>query len=165
MTSKAKMEVETSSTAEKPKRALTPEQLEKLKIARELALKKRREIASQRAAERETLVLEKISAKKQRDDAKAEKEATRRLEQRPVEDDVTSKPTASVPKPKRHAVVVETSDSDEEEGLIDNARVFVVKRHRERERPPAASNPTPALTPKPAEFDPHAALYQAMFGR
>ena len=175
------MEAAASSNAAKPKRVLTEEQLENLKHARELALKKRREMAAARAVDREALVLEKINAKKQRDDTRAEKIATQRLERRLDEpgaelrerssiatDAIDAERPAEVARPKRHAVVVETSDSDEEEGLIDNARVFVVKREREaqfRERSPIATVAAPPKPPKqPAKVDPHAALYRSMFG-
>ena len=174
------METTAPPQVEKPKRVMSQDQLEKLAHARNLAIAKRREMAAARAVDREALVLEKISAKKARDDARAEKEAERRTatetadaspsvdppkqELRSVSDR-RSPPATTVSKPKKQAVVVETSDSGEEEGFIDNARVFVVRRDRQSQRSPDASvvpaQPTAPATPP----DPHAALYQAMFGR
>ena len=170
------METVTPQPIDKPKRIMTDAQLEKLKLAREMALKKRREMAAVRAVDREALVLQKIDAKQARDDVKAEREATRRFGQHAVESttdqgaelqDAETKLAAMATKRMRTAVVVETSDSDEEEGLIDNARVFVVRRDRERPTIAAApkpATPTPAPTSKPVEFDPHADLYARMFG-
>jgi len=72
------METTAPPQVEKPKRVMSQDQLEKLAHARNLAIAKRREMAAARAVDREALVLEKISAKKARDDARAEKEAERR---------------------------------------------------------------------------------------
>ena len=153
------------------KRVLTEEQLEKLKRARELALQKRRELAAQRAVEREALVQEKVKAKQLRDHQKAEKEAeervlaTRRDKMGEVESVENTSETPAVvvkKKVKRETVVVETSDRGEDEGVIDNARVFVVKRGRQ----PAENvvQKPPAPVPTPAQPDPHAAMFEAMFG-
>ena len=150
---------------EKPKRVMSQEQLDKLAHAREMALKKRREMAAVRAEDREALVLEKINAKNKRDDARAEKEATQRLERRldvDHESHARSTPTVEVSKPKRQAIVVETSDTDDEEGLIENARVFVVKRQISTPVAPAPAPPTAPIHVAP--IDPHAALYKSMFG-
>ena len=159
------METVTPQPIDKPKRIMTDAQLEKLKLAREMALKKRREMAAVRAVDREALVLEKINAKNKRDDTRAEKIATQRLEQRldvDHESHAGSTPTVEVSKPKRQAIVVETSDTDDEEGLIENARVFVVKRQIST---PVAPTPAPPTAPiHVAPFDPHAALYKSMFG-
>ena len=154
----------------KAKRVLTEDQLEKLGRARELALIKRKEMAAVRKTEKEALVLEKMNVRAERDHKSAEKEASRRLGgPAPVttaeEVSVTTEsepPTESVEVPvltkvKRKAVIVETSDSDEEEGMIDNARVFVVKR--------VAPAPAPPTAPvHVAPIDPHATLYKSMFG-
>ena len=163
---------------EKPKRVMSQEQLDKLAHAREMALKKRREMAAVRAEDREALVLQKISAKHARDDVRAEKEAERRAAldtTSPTPPPTVDAPTPSkevsgasiVAKPKKRAVVVETSDSSEEEGLIDNARVFIVKRERQHRRSPMVPTRPEAeiATPSPpAKVDPHAALYRSMFG-
>jgi len=171
------METVTQQPIEKPKRVMSEAQLEKLKLARELALKKRREMAAARAVDREALVLQKISAKQARDDVRAEKEAERRAASDPTTPPSltvdTPKPpvvvsgASIVAKPKKQAVVVETSDSSEEEGFIDNARVFVVRRERQHRRSPMVSTHPEAeivTPPPPAKVDPHAALYRSMFG-
>ena len=162
---------------EKPKRVMSQEQLDKLAHARDLALKKRREMAAVRAVDREALVLQKISAKQARDDVRAEKEAERRAASdttKPPSPTVdTPKPSVVVSgasiaaKPKKQAVVVETSDSSEEEGFIDNARVFVVRRERQHRRSPMVpTHPEAeiATPPPPAKVDPHESLYRSMFG-
>ena len=176
-TGKAIMETVTQQPIEKPKRVMSEAQLETLKLAREMALKKRREIAAVRAVDREALVLQKISAKHARDDVRAEKEAERRAASDPTTPPSltvdTPKPpvvvtgASIVAKPKKQAVVVETSDSSEEEGFIDNARVFVVRRERQPRRSPMVSAHAEAeivTPPPPAKVDPHAALYRSMFG-
>ena len=159
----------------KAKRVLTEDQLEKLGRARELALIKRKEMAAVRKTEKEALVLEKMNVRAERDRKSAEREATRRLggpapvtttEEAPVTTE-SEPPTESeeppvVPKVKRKAVIVETSDSDEEEGMIDNARVFVVKRQISAPVAPAPAPPTAPVHVTPV--DPHAALYKTMFG-
>ena len=175
---------------EKPKRVMSQEQLDKLAHAREMALKKRREMAAVRAEDREALVLQKISAKHARDDVRAEKEAERRAAldtTSPTPPPTVDAPTPSkavsgasitgaelrerssiaTTKPKKQAVVVETSDSSDEEGFIDNARVFVVRRERQPRRSPMVSAHAEAeivTPPPPAKVDPHAALYRSMFG-
>ena len=163
---------------EKPKRAMSQEQLKKLAHARDLALKKRREMAAARAVDREALVLEKISAKKARDNKRAEIEAERRaaLDTTPP----TPTPTVDAPKPstavsgasittkpKKRAVVVETSDSSDSEGFIDNARVFIVKRERSKMVNVESAQPgaSTATTAPPTPPDPHEDLYARMFGR
>ena len=171
------METVTQQPIEKPKRVMSEAQLETLKLAREMALKKRREIAAVRAVDREALVLQKISAKHARDDVRAEKEAERRAASDPTTPPSltvdTPKPpvvvtgASIVAKPKKQAVVVETSDSSDEEGFIDNARVFVVRRERQHRRSPMVPTRPEAeiATPSPpAKVDPHAALYRSMFG-
>ena len=159
----------------KAKRVLTEDQLEKLGRARELALIKRKEMAATRKAEREALVVEKMNVRAERDHKSAEKEASKRLGGPPpvttTEEEVpvpteSEPPTAEeppvVPKVKRKAVIVETSDSDEEEGLIDNARVFIVKRQISAPVAPAPAPPTAPIRVTP--IDPHATLYKSMFG-
>ena len=163
----------------KAKRVLTEDQLEKLGRARELALIKRKEMAAVRKTEKEALVLEKMNVRAERDRKSAEKEASRRLGgPAPVttaeEVSVTTEsepstesepPTTEEPPvvPKvRKAVIVETSDSDEEEGMIDNARVFVVKRQIRAPVAPAPAPPTAPVHVTPV--DPHATLYKSMFG-
>ena len=158
----------------KAKRVLTEDQLEKLGRARELALIKRKEMAAVRKTEKEALVLEKMNVRAERDHKSAEKEASRRLggpapvtttEEAPVttesEPPTESKEVPVVPK-VRKAVIVETSDSDEEEGMIDNARVFVVKRQIRAPVAPAPAPPTAPVHVTPV--DPHATLYKSMFG-
>ena len=164
----------------KAKRVLTEDQLEKLGRARELALIKRREMAAVRKTEKEALVLEKMNVRAERDHKSAEKEASRRLggpapvttaeevsvttesEEVPAVPPTESEEVPVVTKVKRKAVIVETSDSDEEEGMIDNARVFVVKRQI---RAPVAPAPAPPTAPvHVAPVDPHATLYKSMFG-
>ena len=184
------METVTQQPIEKPKRVMSEAQLETLKLAREMALKKRREIAAVRAVDREALVLQKISAKHARDDVRAEKEAERRAAldtTSPTPPPTVDAPTPSkavsgasitgaelrerssiaTTKPKKQAVVVETSDSSDEEGFIDNARVFVVRRERQPRRSPMVSAHAEAeivTPPPPAKVDPHEALYRSMFG-
>ena len=158
----------------KTKRVLTEDQLEKLGRARELALIKRKEMAATRKTEREALILEKMNVRTERDHKHAEKEATKRLggtapvtttEEVPVPTE-SEPPTAEeppiVPKVKRKAVIVETSDSDEEEGLIDNARVFIVKRQISAPVAPAPAPPTAPIHVAPIDL--HATLYKSMFG-
>ena len=165
----------------KAKRVLTEDQLEKLSRARELALIKRREMAAVRKTEKEALIVEKMNVRAERDHKHAEKEATRRLggptpvtttEEAPVTTESepsteSEPPTESVEVPvvtkvKRKAVIVETSDSDEDEGMIDNARVFVVKRQISAPVTPAPAPPTAPVHVAP--IDPHATLYKSMFG-
>ena len=169
------METTAPQPVDKPKRSMTQEQLDKLAHARELALRKRREMAAARAVDREALVLEKISAKKARDNKRAEIEAERRaaLDTTPP----TPPPTVDAPKPstasiattkpKKRAVVVETSDSSDSEGFIDNARVFIVKRERSKMVNVESAQPgaSTATTAPPTPPDPHEDLYARMFGR
>lgn len=143
----------------KVRKPLDEAALAKLALAREKANLKRKELAAQRAKDRETLVQQKLDEKKAKNDRAAEKEAERRTLQETVED--TTPVEAELPpkpKPKKQTVVIETSDSEEED--IGNAKVYFVKRALGEAPVPKHDPPRPKAPPP----DPHAALYQHMFG-
>ena len=156
-------------TSKKPRKPLSEEALEKLKIAREKANIKRKELAEQRAIEKEKLVCERMEqvelSKKDKLDKEVEKEAKKRAV-------VTKK------KPK-DTVVVEYSSSDSEDTDFAEARVMFVKKDRPKRQtkddkapppqpvtrvaveppPPPASPPKPK--PRPDKLD---IAYRRMFG-
>jgi len=141
---------------QKSRKPLDEESLKKLAAAREKALVKRRELAAQRAKDKEALVQEKMQAKAKRLDTQASKEAELRA-------DNEATPAPEEPKVAKKAVpvVIETSDDEED---ISNARVYFVKRDKPAP-PPRAPPAQPARIPhaKPI-VDPHAQLYRQMFG-
>jgi len=133
----------------KVRKPLDAEALEKLAKAREKANAKRKELAVQRHAEKESLIQTKMKEKQVKNERVAEMEAEKRLitPPQPLEEE---EETAPEPKRKKQPVVIETSDSEDD---ISNARVYFVKRER-------AQVPEP---PRQRPPDPHAALYAAMF--
>ena len=149
-------------TQPKVRKPLDEAALAKLALAREKANAKRKELAAARATDREALVQSKLKERHAKINREAEKEAQRRLvepaeEPPPVpEEEDPPQPPPAKPKTKKQPIIIETSDSEEDD--LTNARVYFVKR----ERPPTPTiEPTRPTAPPP---DPHASLYQHMFG-
>ena len=148
-------------TQPKVRKPLDEAALAKLALAREKANAKRKELAAARATDREALVQSKLKERHAKNDRDAEKEAQRRSvevveEPPPVPEEEPAQPPPAKPKTKKQPIIIETSESEEDD--LTNARVYFVKR----ERPPAPTiEPTRPTAPPP---DPHASLYQHMFG-
>ena len=141
------------------KRVMSQEALEKLKIAREKALVKRRELAQERKKEIESRIEQKIKMveeeKNQKTNLEVEKQAKARMrEQAKVSEKV---------KKSRESIVIErdSSDSSSEDDVRD-ARVYFVRKNKttKDEAPPAPRVAAPA----PAPVDPYDNLYRKMFG-
>ena len=163
------------------RKPLSDEALVKLARAREMAVQKRRELAAQRAQERESLVEQKVAARRARMEAQAEKIAAQRIAvdvasgnevlaaaPPPRPPPPQAPPPATAPRARRAAaaVVLETSDSEEEEGVIENARVFVCRRARASAEQAAALPLAPPATPPPAApkvDEKRERMYQSMF--
>ena len=149
-------------TPPKIRKPLDEAALAKLALAREKANAKRKELAAARATDREALVQSKLKERHAKNDRDAEKEAQRRSvepaeEPQPVpeEEEPPQPPPAKIEK-KKQPIIIETSESEDDD--LTNARVYFVKR----ERPPTPTiEPTRPTAPPP---DPHANLYQHMFG-
>ena len=134
------VEVETK----KIRKPLSQESLDKLKLAREKANAKRKEMAEQRKVEKEEMVQQKMEEVKQTKTEKLEKQAFKEAKKR-----------ISAPK-KKDTVVVEYSSSDSDDFDFNDARILFVKK----DRPKA---PEPPEAPKPAP-DPLFESYRQMFG-
>ena len=141
---------------EKPKRVMSEEALAKLAVAREKANKKRQELAEQRRVEKESLIQEKIEEVKQVRSAKVqnivEKEAKKRL--------AKVEPKEEAPKAKRESIVIERDSSDSDEDDFRDARAYFVRKDR---KSPIENTSLPN-TPRPITPDPHAAIYNSLFG-
>ena len=148
-------------TPPKIRKPLDEAALAKLALAREKANAKRKELAATRATDREALVQTKLKERYAKNDRDAEKEAQRRSvepaeEPTPVPEEDPPQPPPAKPKTKKQPVIIETSDSEEDD--LTNARVYFVKRES---APAPTIEPTRPTAPPP---DPHASLYQHMFG-
>ena len=148
-------EIPTSTTiTDAPKkRVMSQEALEKLKIAREKALVKRRELAQERKKEIESRIEQKISLveeeKNNKINSQVEKEAKKRM-----------KASSEKVKKSRESIVIErdSSDSSSEDDVRD-ARVYFVRKNKTiKDEPPT---PSPRAVPAP---DPYDNLYKSMFG-
>ena len=149
-------------TQVKPKRQMSEAALEKLAIAREKALAKRREMATARREEREQLIQNKMTEVKAKSVAKfeasAEKEARKRLLTKSQESE-EMQPTPPPPphsKAKREKIIIEHSDSDEDD--IRDARVYFVRRQssapsftHQSESPPRKQRVTETPQPPPPQ--------------
>ena len=150
-------EIPTSTTiTDAPKkRVMSQEALEKLKIAREKALVKRRELAQERKKEIESRIEQKISLveeeKNNKINSQVEKEAKKRM-----------KASSEKVKKSRESIVIErdSSDSSSEDDVRD-ARVYFVRKNKTKDEAP----PTPRVAaPAPTPVDPYDNLYKSMFG-
>ena len=140
---------------------MSPEALAKLAVAREMALKKRREMSAQRSELRESKVQEKMQMAQEKQAAKieksAEKEAARRMKAEPA---VEPAAPPERPKAQRNTVCIEYSSSDSDNDLdFQNTRVLFVKKQRDEPRE-EKRDPAPAA----ARPDPLAKAYLRMFG-
>ena len=145
----------------KVRKQLDEAALAKLALAREKANAKRKELAAARATDREALVQSKLKERHDKINREAEKEAQRRSvepaeEPTPVPEEDPPQPPPVKPKKKKQPIIIETSDSEEDD--LTNARVYFVKRES---APAPTIEPTRPTAPPP---DPHASLYQHMFG-
>ena len=147
-------------SSDAPKKQMTPEALERLAKAREKANAKRRELAEQRKAVREQAIEEKMAqvseARARKVEKTAEREARRRLAS-----EVRPTPEPSTAPPKAKPIVIEHSDSDQEDDIV-NAKVYYVKRSREPPQQPPA--PPPPRPPPQRPPDPHESVYRQLFG-
>ena len=154
-----------SEPEKKQRKPLSEESLEKLKIAREKANEKRKELSEQRKAQKEEMVRGKIEelekVKQEKLQKAAEKEAKKRVSEPIIESPVLPADTSVVcekrQKRSKPTVVVEYSSSDSEDIDFENARLLFVKKDA-KEKPA----PPPPL-PEPPQY-PHAELYSSVFG-
>ena len=153
------METPTNTTTEKPrKRTMSPEALERLKVAREKANAKRKELASARAAQKNDLIQQALKQQEETKQKQLEKSA--QIEARkilanksPYEPTTPQKPRP--PKIKRQSIVIEHSESSDSEDDVMDARVYRVRRPREdRETIP---------TPLAQQLDPYASSFAQLF--
>ena len=147
------------TTEKTRKRTMSPEALERLKVAREKANAKRKELASARAAQKNDLIQkalkEQEETKQKRLEKAAEQEAKKILANK---SQYSGEPTApkeppKPPKIKRQSIVIEHSDSSEEDDVMD-ARVYRVRRPREDKE---------NIAPAPVAPDPYAGSFAQLF--
>ena len=140
--------------------------LAKLAVARELALKKRRELSVQRQSQKEEKVAEKMqeatAKREEKLEKAAEREAARRMKEpvaEPAEPETEHEPEPPKAPKKRNTVCVEysSSDSDLDIDFADTRVLFVKKQREPRDPAPPAARPEPAR-------DPLHRSYLAMFG-
>ena len=150
----------------KPKRVMSEEALAKLAIAREKANAKRKELAAQRHEEKENLVQEKIEASKAERAAKvnasAEKEAKRRISTvaEPCDQgSLIATASKAKQKTKRESIVIERDESDSSEDDVRDARVYFVRKNKDRTTPQVVA--PPEIRPKTP--DPLDGIYKKMF--
>ena len=156
--------MDTVPTVTKVRKPMSETALAKLAVARDLALKKRRELSLQRSELKESKVAEKIqeatAKREQKLEKAAEKEAARRMKE-PVPEPEQPEPEPEPPKApkKRNTVCVEysSSDSDLDIDFADTRVLFVKKQREPRDPAPPAARPEPAR-------DPLHRSYLAMFG-
>jgi hypothetical protein len=159
-------------TPQKPKKQLSAEQLEKLKVAREKALAVRQNNAKNKALEKELAnaekeqhlnsIKEKLAKVKGKAEPKQETPKVEIVESEPEEEPEVVVKKKSVKPKKKKIVIVEDSESDEEQ-----QQVIFVKRKKE----PVVSKPVEA-PPQPQAFqtklqpqeDPYERQYNAIFG-
>jgi len=115
---------------QKPKRVLSPEQLEKLKVAREKALKVRQANAEQRKKEKDLKKLEKQAKQKEIEEKLMNYQEAPAPEPTPEPEEEPEETTVAPPvkkpkkKTKKPIVIVEESDSSESE----DEQVVYIKR-------------------------------------
>jgi len=155
--------------SEKPKKTLSPEQLEKLKVARERALAVRQENAKNKALEKELATAEKEQHLNTVKEKLAKVKAPPKIEV--VESEPESEPEVVVRKAKskpkkKKIIVVEDSESDEEQQQV----IFVKRKKDPVALPPAPQEQVPhqvfkqQAPPKPSPVDdPYQRHYNAMF--
>lgn len=157
----------------KPKKTLSSDQLEKLKVAREKALSVRQTNAKNKALEKELISAEKEqhlnTVKEKLAKVKAPKQEAPKIEIQP-DSEPESEPEIIVKrksKPKKKKIiVVEDSDTDEEQ-----QQVIFVKRKKDNPLQPIqrpAPEPVPqqvfkAPPPQPQASDIYQQRYDAMF--
>jgi hypothetical protein len=160
------------SETQKPKKTLSAEQLEKLKVAREKALTVRQTNAKNKALEKELATAEKEqhlnTVKEKLAKVKAPKQEAPKIEV--VESEPESEPEVVVrrkSKPKKKKIiVVEDSDTDEEQ-----QQVIFVKRKKDNplqsiQRPAPETVPQQVFKqppPQPQQPDINEIRYNAMF--
>lgn len=159
------------SEAPKQKRQLSPEQLEKLKVAREKALAVRQNNAKNKALEKElanaekeqhlNTVKEKLAKVKGTAQPKQEAPKIEIVESDPEEEpEVIVKKKPKQPK-KKKIVIVEDSESDEEQQQV----IFVKRKKEPVVSQPVEAPPQPKPIPIPQQQeDPYARHYNAIFG-
>lgn len=154
------------NTPKQKKRVMTPETLEKLKVAREKANAVRKNLAEQRKSEKELLVKQEVerqqAVKQLRLKKLAETEARKILAESAKPESPTNEPEEPVvkKKTKRQPIIIEHSDSSDSEDDIIDARIYRVKRSKENNSPPP---PPPVVKSREQiEFD---RSYQRLFGR
>ncbi len=156
--------------SDKPKKTLSPEQLEKLKVAREKALSVRQTNAKNKALEKELATAEKEqhlnTVKEKLAKVKAPKQEAPKIEIQP-DSEPESEPEVIVRKKKstkkKKIVIVEDSDTDEEQ-----QQVIFVKRKKEPATAALLPEPVPTQVFKPPPQQPqrpdaHQIRYDAMF--
>jgi len=161
------------SETQKPKKTLSAEQLEKLKVAREKALTVRQTNAKNKALEKELATAEKEqhlnTVKEKLAKVKAPKQEAPKIEV--VESEPESEPEVIVkrtkkPSKKKKIVIVEDSDTDE-----DQQQVIFVRRKKDNplqsiQRPAPETVPQQVFKqppPQPQHPDAHQMRYDAMF--
>ena len=154
--------MEDETATETPKKKMSEEALARLAQAREKANARRKELAAERATQKEALILEKMEQAKAAKAAKLEKAAEKEAKLRVAAQPVAQQPAAQQPPPlpkkkKRDTVVVEYSSSDSDDVDFEDARVLFVKKERQKSKEPAAQRP-----PVP---DPLDAYYRKYFGQ
>jgi len=153
---------------EKVKKTLSPEQLEKLKVAREKALSVRQANAKNKALEKELATAEKeqhlTEVKEKLAKVKIAKQEPPKIEI--VESEPESEPEVIVRKKrnkKKKIIVVEDSDTDEEQQQV----IFVKKKKDNPLQPiqrPAEQVPAQVFkAPPKVQEDPYDKHYNALF--
>ena len=156
----------------KPKKVLTPEQLEKLKVAREKALSVRQGNAKDKALEKELAQAEKtqriteVKAKLNKL-AKPEVPKVVQVESEP-EDEPVAEPVVKVKKVKKKpkVIIVEDSDTDDEQ---QQQVIYVKKKKKEVPATPvvpvAVSEPVKEVaSAEEQNDDPYQQHYNSIFG-
>jgi len=155
--------------AEKVKKTLSPEQLEKLKVAREKALSVRQTNAKNKALEKELATAEKeqhlTEVKEKLAKVKAPKQEAPVIvieseQDEPEPEQVVVKKKKKV---KKKIIVVEDSETDEEQ-----QQVIYVKKVKAKSVSPPVEIVVPVSTPLPVKetiIDPYAKQYNSIFGR
>ena len=143
------------TTEKTRKRTMSPEALERLKVAREKANAKRKELASARAAQKNDLIQKALKEQEENKQKRLEKAAEQEAKKILANKSQYSGETTPTPKIKRQSIVIEHSDSSSEDDILD-ARVYRVRRPREDKENIAP--PTPPVAP-----DPYAGSFAQLF--
>ena len=159
---------------EKPKRVLTPEQLDHLKMAREKAVAIRKKLQDERLTrDKESVeappptpiaIVEPVKPKKA-PKAKPEIIIEPSSESEDDEPIVIRKPKKTKSKKKRVVIVEDSSDDESDDG---HSQVIFVKRNKAKQQP-RETPPTPVAVPQVpkavAVHEHEDPRYQMMFGR